>query len=170
MVDIKFCSNCGSDKLIRDLSESAFTCLHCNCTMYQNSKPSVCGIIIQDGLVLLVKDYESSQEWDLPGGFLRLGEKPEHGLARELKEELQAKISILNLISAKTDVFGNHGEFSLNLFYEVTLLNNELILANEITQFGWFNILELPKLKYESTKQAIEEFVKGSFYIKQNSD
>ncbi len=163
MSNIIFCTNCGSDKLIRDPSEDAFNCLNCNYTMYLNSKPSVCGIIIQDGLVLLVKGYDSSQEWDLPGGFLRLGEKPEHGLAREFKEELQAQISILNLICAKTDVYGIHGEFSLNLYYDVTLLTNELVPSNEIAQFGWFNLWELPKLKYESTKQAIEDFVKGSF-------
>lgn len=162
MEDIKFCSNCGSDKLIRDSDESAFTCLNCNCTIYQNSKPSVCGIIIQNGSVLLVRDYDSSQEWDLPGGFLRLGEKPEHGLAREFKEELQATISILNLICAKIDVYGSHGEFSLNLYYEVTLLSNKLIPSAEVIQFQWFKIRELPKLRYTSTKEAIEEFVQNS--------
>jgi 8-oxo-dGTP diphosphatase len=138
--------------------------------MYQNSKPSVCGIIIQDGLVLLVKDNESSQEWDLPGGFLQLGESPEQGLVREIKEELQADICILNIINAKTDVYGNCGEFSLNLFYEVTLLSNKLVPNGEITQFRWFNIMELPKLKYKSTKQGIEEFISSSLYRQKNSD
>ena len=162
MSNLKFCTKCGSDKLIRDLSEDAFKCLNCDYTMYLNSKPSVCGVIVQDDSVLLVKGHNSLLEWDLPGGFLRLGEKPEHGLAREFKEELQAQISILKLICAKTDVYGSQGEFSLNLFYEATLLTKELVPSNEIAQFGWFNIRELPKLKYVSTKQAIEEFAQGS--------
>lgn len=166
MININFCTNCGSAKLNRDLSEGSFTCLNCNYTMYLNSKPSVCGIIIQDGLLLLVRDYDSSQEWDLPGGFLRLGEKPEHGLAREFKEELQAKINILNLICAKTDVYGSQGEFSINLYFEVALLNNELIPSNEIMKFDWFDIHELPNLKYESTKEAVFEFVQSHFYKK----
>ena len=68
-----------------------------------------------------------------------------------------------NLICAKTDVYGSHGEFSINLYYEVALINNELIPSNEIIQFDWFDIRELPNLKYKSTKETIIEYVQSPF-------
>jgi ADP-ribose pyrophosphatase YjhB (NUDIX family) len=108
--------------------------------------------------VLLVKGYDSSRGWDLPGGFLRLGEVPEDGLARELYEELRAHVTGVKLISANIDLYGTQGEFSLNLFYEVILLTEELIPSNEIAQFSWFSLHELPVLEYQGTTQVLKEF------------
>lgn len=154
----KFCSNCGGGRLLSEPVENAYRCLDCNVVRYLNSKPAVCAIIVRDGSVLLVKGYDSSRGWDLPGGFLRLGEVPEDGLARELYEEIRVQVSVVKLISAKIDLFGTQGEFSLNLFYEVTLLTEELIPSNEIAQFSWFSLRDLPVLEYQGTMQALQEF------------
>ncbi|UCF10974.1 MAG: NUDIX hydrolase, partial [Candidatus Bipolaricaulota bacterium] len=43
-----------------------------------------------DRSLLLVKGSRgyTAGRWSLPGGFLRFGERPEEGMARELREEL----------------------------------------------------------------------------------
>jgi ADP-ribose pyrophosphatase YjhB (NUDIX family) len=158
MIDPVFCPACGSRRLLRQPSENAYCCLDCNVVHYLNSKAAVCAIIVRDGSVLLVQGHDSARGWDLPGGFLRLGESPEDGLERELQEELTAHVAVVQLLSAKVDPYGTQGEFSLNLFYEATLLTEELVPANEIAQFGWFSLLQLPPLEYRGTAWALEDF------------
>jgi len=47
---------------------------------------SVKGVVVLDGLVLLLKNER--EEWELPGGKLELGEDPEQCVAREIAEEV----------------------------------------------------------------------------------
>jgi ADP-ribose pyrophosphatase YjhB (NUDIX family) len=153
-----FCPVCGSNRLTRASDENAYWCQQCNAVHYLNSKPAVCAIIIRDNdkAILLVQDWNSTGEWDLPGGFLRLGENPEDGLKRELLEELTADVEVLRLLAVRVDPYGSRGEFSLNLFYQVKLLSDRLIPANEVARFGWFSLAELPAVKYEGTAWALE--------------
>jgi 8-oxo-dGTP diphosphatase len=155
-----FCPACGSRKLLRQPAEDAYCCRDCNAVQYLNSKPAVCAIIIRDGSVLLVQGHDSTRGWDLPGGFLRLGENPEDGLKRELHEELTAHVAVVQLLHAKVEPYGSHGEFSLNLFYEATLLSEVLVPANEVARFAWFSLSQLPALEYRGTAWALEDFAR----------
>ena len=57
---------------------------------------SVKGVIsTEDGVILLKNDRD---EWELPGGQLEQGERPEDCLAREIKEELCVDVVIGQLI------------------------------------------------------------------------
>lgn len=47
-------------------------------------RPSAYGIVIKDGKLLLLKQVNG---YDLPGGGMDLGEKPEETVVREVKEE-----------------------------------------------------------------------------------
>ena len=167
MINPVFCPACGSRRLLRESPEDAHRCADCNAVQYLNSKPAVCAVIVRDGTVLLVQARDSMRGWDLPGGFLRLGEKPEVGLARELREELTADIAVVQLLGAKVDPYGEGGEFSLNLFYEVTLLTEKQVPANEVTRFGWFSLGELPPLEYRGTAWVLEYFTQRTRMARQ---
>lgn len=49
-------------------------------------KTSVKALFIKDGKALFVKDPKGN--WELPGGCIEFGEKPQEALRRELQEEL----------------------------------------------------------------------------------
>ncbi len=55
----------------------------------------VAAIIIKDKKILLVRD-KAADFFSIPGGIIEEGEDSEIALSRELKEELNAKIKILN--------------------------------------------------------------------------
>lgn len=48
-------------------------------------RPTAYGIVIKDGKILLSKQF--GDKYDLPGGGLDIGELPEEGVMREIKEE-----------------------------------------------------------------------------------
>ncbi|MDQ1331790.1 MAG: 8-oxo-dGTP diphosphatase, partial [Thermodesulfobacteriota bacterium] len=65
-------------------------CEHCNETVYENPVPATCIVTIDETeRVLLVKRNVEPKKgfWCLPGGFVELGENPDQGALRELKEE-----------------------------------------------------------------------------------
>ena len=65
-------------------------CAACGYTQYESSSPTASAVLVDDaGRVLLARraiDPERGK-WDLPGGFLEVGEHPLDGLRRELREE-----------------------------------------------------------------------------------
>ena len=147
-----YCQFCGSKNLNKLIYDSAFKCPLCNRITYLNSKPSVCAVIIRNQNVLLISESDLiDKTWDLPGGFLLYGESPEDGLKRELREELNANIKVEQLLTVLIDVYGSLAEYTLNLFYKVILLSNEVQPSAEIKETKWFNIKNLPKCKYKST-------------------
>ena len=71
-------------------------------------RPSVYGIVIRDGKLLLSKQFG---KYDLPGGGLGLGEKLENGVVREVKEETGLDVVNPRLIGIDDSFFrSSHAE------------------------------------------------------------
>ncbi|HZT59338.1 MAG TPA: NUDIX hydrolase [Pyrinomonadaceae bacterium] len=151
-----FCQYCGGSSFSPCAADSAYTCADCGRVTYLNSKPSACAVIVRDGMVLLVSDAATDPpSWDLPGGFLLYGEPPEEGLRREIKEELNADISVGEILAAKVDIYGSESCYTLNLFYRAELLSEDIRAGAEIKAHGWFEVMRLPELKYRSTSEIL---------------
>lgn len=96
-----------------------------------NWRPSVYGILVKDGLVLLSKQYG---KFGLPGGGMEFGESPEEALAREIKEETGLVITASRLSSVQSDLFKlphinkKVSEFvqSIQMFYMCDFIDSEL--------------------------------------------
>ncbi|MEK6323999.1 MAG: NUDIX domain-containing protein [Acidobacteriota bacterium] len=162
----RFCQFCGSKQISELLQESGSRCQECGRVMYLNSKPSVCAVILQEDTVLMVCDSISHSTWDLPGGFLLYGEAPERGLTREMKEELNAEVKIGELLTASVDTYGPNAEFCLNLFYKASLVSNAIDVGEEILDYGWFDLRDLPSTKFKSTLEVLSGLDK---YLKKDS-
>jgi 8-oxo-dGTP diphosphatase len=80
-------------------------------------RPSVYGVVIKDDKILLSKQFGG---YDLPGGGLDLGEEPESGVIREVKEETGIEIKNPKILGIKNSFFQSaHAE---NKSYHAILL------------------------------------------------
>jgi 8-oxo-dGTP diphosphatase len=91
-------------------------------------RPSVYGIVLKDESVLLSKQFDG---YDLPGGGLDLGESPEAGVIREVKEETGVDVQNPKLVGLENSFFqSSHAEDasyqSLLLYFVCDFLGGQL--------------------------------------------
>jgi 8-oxo-dGTP diphosphatase len=147
--DLRICGSCGHD-------------------FWLNSKPCVSALIVRaDGLqhsILLTRRAIDPYRgcWDIPGGYLRNGEPPESGLARELAEELSAPLLQPLLAAIEVDEYlrddvPREARFTFNVFYLSTLPRDiELKPADDVSEARWFPLAEVPSdLAFASNRRAL---------------
>ena len=92
-------------------------------------RPTAYGIVVKDGKILLSKQF--GERFDLPGGGLDLGELPEEGVIREIKEETGIDTKNPKLISFINSFFySDHAEKEsyqcLIFYYSCEFVGGEL--------------------------------------------
>ncbi|AEP00292.1 MULTISPECIES: NUDIX hydrolase [Heyndrickxia] len=102
---------------------------------------SVKGIIIHNGHVLLLKNERN--EWELPGGRLEKNESPETCVKREIKEELNLKCSVENIIDSWVyEVLPNKFVFIVTYFCVCDNLSH-IQISEEHIEYKWIKINHL---------------------------
>jgi ADP-ribose pyrophosphatase YjhB (NUDIX family) len=101
--------------------------------------------------VLLVKRSVEPKKgfWCLPGGFMELGETPEHAALRELREEtgLAGKIDMLLGVSANPSALYHT---VLMVGYLVKSYSGNLIAGDDANDAAHFHYNKLPEIAFES--------------------
>lgn len=67
-------------------------------------RPSVYGMILDQGKVVTMENKSNKKLW-FPGGGMEVGEKMEEGLKREIKEETGLEVEIDRLLLTKENFF-----------------------------------------------------------------
>lgn len=116
--------------------------------------PGADGAIIKDNKILLVKN-KLLKEWFLPGGLQDLNESIQDTVIREVNEELNLETEIVDLISVYSDPKWTkkykNGDvlqsltFLFKLKYNKDSIMNIIIDENEISEYGWFDLNNLPE-------------------------
>lgn len=70
----------------------------------------VTAAVIEDGAETLIAQRQpdhkiEASKWEFPGGKVEFGEKPEDGLKREIKEELNLEVEVGRLIGLSSHVY-----------------------------------------------------------------
>lgn len=143
-------------------------CVKCGFEFWQNSKPAVGALIVRsfrgEPEVLLarrgIEPYRGM--WDLPGGFLGNGERPEEGLARELREELGVEALRPRLVAAEIDEYprddmAEEARFVLCLYYRCEIPADAVLTpADDVTGFAWFPPGRLPDdIAFPANRRAL---------------
>lgn len=132
-------------------------------------------IIVHDNKVLFQK-RKQDKFWALPGGKIRVGEKSEDTIKRELKEELELNSFNVERCNSISEYFFTFDKALIHQYifsYIVSVDNDEWILKensefegkekNENLVFKWFDInsLENAPIKPDFLKTQIDDIKNG---------
>ena len=120
-----------------------------------------CAIILKDEKILVAQRSEKMKlplKWEFPGGKLELNESEIDCIKREIKEEININIEVLQKLSNNTH---DYGTFKINLIpFFVQYISGEIKLA-EHKDYRLLNRSELLNLDWaEADLPIVEEFLK----------
>ena len=134
-------------------------------------------MVVRAGKVLLGKRGEDPAKadtelhlegtWTMPGGKLEYGESFEEGAKRELAEETGMTLSKMRILCVNNDM-NEHAHFITIGFLAKTFSGEPKVMEpDEITDWKWFELHQLPHNMYSPSKKIIECYQKGVFSIEQ---
>lgn len=108
------------------------------------------------GEVLLLKHrFRPGSGWGVPGGFLNAGEQPEEGFRRELQEEIQLEVDLVQLFLVRS--FRNPRQ--VEILFTAHAVNDAQPQSVEVEKAEWFNPASLPVELPEDQQNIIRQVV-----------
>ena len=123
--------------------------------------PVVCAIIEQDDLVLCALRSEQMslpEKWEFPGGKLELNELPEEALIREINEELNIEIKIIEALPIAEHAYVPEKIIQL-IPYRCSIVDNERPIATEHSELRWVKRDELLQLDWAEADIPIVKYL-----------
>jgi len=113
--------------------------------------------------VLMVRTHKWSNKWGIPGGKIKLNEKSEAALRREIKEETNLKVGKIEFVLVQDCIhskeFYRDAHFVLlNYTCKVTGKAN-VKLNHEAQEFRWLKLADAKKLKLNKPTKILIEAV-----------
>jgi 8-oxo-dGTP diphosphatase len=119
-----------------------------------------CAIIIKGQKVLVTQRSEKMKlplKWEFPGGKLENGESEKECIIREIKEELNIDIEIVEKLS--NSIF-DYGSFQVNLIPFIVHYSSGEIILSEHKEYKWVEKNELKSLDWaEADLPILAEFL-----------
>ncbi|MFA6551258.1 MAG: NUDIX hydrolase [Patescibacteria group bacterium] len=127
-------------------------------------RPSIYGIIIKNGKVLLSKQWDG---YDFPGGGIKLGETVEQALTREVWEETGYRVTREKFIGCFDAffrlLFSNEDRQFILLYYTCKIKSGKISTANfdkdEKKYAGaaeWIDLKDIDKLKFYNSVDSVK--------------
>lgn len=159
----RYCMVCGGRlRRVRQERLVRLVCRRCGWIFYGNPIPAAVALIVRGGKVLLARRAAEpyAGTWDLPGGFLEAGETPERGLAREIREEIGARIGSARFLAFFTETYGPGGFPILAAVFRVRLARGRLRPGSDVSEVRWFSRRRLPyrQIGFPSVRGALRRF------------
>jgi ADP-ribose pyrophosphatase YjhB (NUDIX family) len=133
-------------------------------------------MLLRNEKILLGKRHDDPQKasselhgegtWTMPGGKLHFLEKPEDGATRELFEETGMKTSPenLKLISLSNDMLSDAHFVTFGFLCEKYEYEPRVMEPDEITEWKWFELDNLPGKIYFPSKRVLDNYLAGRIY------
>jgi len=156
-LDIAFCPRCATGMETRQVGDKPRrVCPSCGHIHFTDPKVGVGVLVIRDGKILLVRRTMKPEigKWSIPAGYVDHGEDPRETAVRETFEETHLRVDITDLV----DVYHNppeQGGASIFILYQAQVIGGQLQAGDDADAAGFFGPDELPRLAFDSTRDAI---------------
>ncbi|MGP0584263.1 NUDIX domain-containing protein [Paenibacillus timonensis] len=111
-------------------------------------------------ILMVLRNREPEKDtWSIPGGKIDLFETMEHGVVREIKEEVNLDIEVTGLLCTAETIRPEKMEHWVSVIYEAVIVGGELRNMEEGGAIGameWFPLKRLPDKLASFTAAAIE--------------
>lgn len=159
-----YCPNCGSARF-NQIGDRSKKCDDCGFHIYFNTSAAVAALIFNDeGKMLFTRRAVEPHKGmlDLPGGFVDPMETAEYSLARELEEEMGAKVVKMDYFCSFPNIYPFAGMevYTLDLAFIVELESlNNLKPMDDISAIEFYDPkkVDLEELPAESMKNIIKK-------------
>lgn len=132
-------------------------------------------MLLKDGKVLLGKRHQDPDKadselhgegtWTMPGGKLDFGESFENCASRELSEETGIKGKKFQVISLTNDIAPDAHFVTIGLLCEEWEGEPKAMEPDEITEWRWFDLNDLPRPVFWPSQEILENYRAGKFYM-----
>ncbi|MBI2051810.1 NUDIX domain-containing protein [Candidatus Roizmanbacteria bacterium] len=158
-----FCPKCA--KKLSKKDKNLYVCRNCGLHLHENPRPTN-GVIFENnkGEVLLVRRKFPPKKgyWDLPGGFVDIGETMEDALRREVKEELGIDVKKFAYLTSRYDRYLYKGQnyYTLGFVFVAKIPNQILKLADDVSEAKFFpkDKIPLSRLAFKSIKEVLRDY------------
>ena len=121
-------------------------------------------MILKNGKLLLGKRHENPEKassllngagtWTMPGGKLEFGETFEKGAKREALEETGITLNKVKVICVNQDIIETAHFITIGLFSDTFSGEPKVMEPDEIIEWRWFSLNNLPSPIYFSKRQS----------------
>ena len=135
-------------------------------------------MLVRDGKVLLGKRHVDPEKadselngagtWTMPGGKLEFGESFEDGARRELFEETGMTLDRVKVICVDNSKIDEAHFVTVGMFSEFFVGEARVMEPDEITEWRWFDLDDLPEPLYFPSERILENYKLKRFYVKRD--
>ena len=119
----------------------------------------VCAIIFKENKILATQHKRHpvhQSKWEFPGGKIEPGESKQEAIVREIKEELELDISVLEVLNP---IEYSYPHQKIRLIPLVCTITNGEILLQQHQNYQWLDLEQLFELDLcEADKELIRHF------------
>lgn len=120
----------------------------------------------QDEILLVLRNHNPEKGmWSIPGGKVDPYESLEHGVIREIQEEVNLEVEVKGLLCMAETIRPEHEEHWVSAIYEVAIIGGEaqnMESEGAIADLKWFSLDQLPTNLACFSIPAIEQLLNRS--------
>ena len=124
-------------------------------------------IFNSEGKILLCKRSQNAKNergcWEAPGGAVEYGETLEHAIAREMKEELDVELELMQQMPAANHIIPDDHQHWIPSAFISRIKNNKkpkIMELDKCDEISWFALDNLPQSLSIITKIDIDRYKK----------